>query len=127
MNAMHQVLYVVASTEPLVELEYRWRSERDQTSPFFNVFHNFVLGVFTEDETRTFLRSRLGVASPSVPESAVDLIVSQVQNHPFYLQSAGDYAVRLLSGAPNGWDDSWTKRLEEYLANLTESDVSQSR
>jgi AAA+ ATPase superfamily predicted ATPase len=74
MNAMHQVLYVVASTEPLVELEDRWLSERDQTSPFFNIFHNFVLGPFTEDESHAFLRPRFGAASPSIPESAVDFI-----------------------------------------------------
>jgi AAA+ ATPase superfamily predicted ATPase len=127
MNAMHQVLYVVTSTEPLVELEDRWLGERDQTSPFFNIFHSFVLGPFTENESRAFLRRRFEDASLSVPDLAVDLIVSQAQGHPFYLQSAGAYAVRLLSDAQSGWSDHLTEGLQEYLAGPTESDTVQSK
>jgi AAA+ ATPase superfamily predicted ATPase len=127
MNAMHQVLYVVASTEPLVELEDRWLNDWDQTSPFFNIFYKFDLTPFIEDESRAFLRQGFDRASLSVPESAVDLIVSQAQDHPFYLQSAGDYVVRLLDDAQSGWSDRLTKRLQEHLTDLTASDISQSR
>lgn len=118
MSAMHQVLYVVASTEPLVELEDRWLSESDQTSPFFNIFYKFDLTPFTEDVSRAFLQKRFECASLRVPDSAVDLIVGHAQDHPFYLQSAGAFTVRLLSDAQGGWNERLAKRLQEYLADL---------
>jgi len=121
MNAMHQTIYVVASTEPLDKLENIWISQQNQPSPFFNIFHSQALGPFSQDESRAFLLQRFESASLSVPNSAVDLIVSRTKGHPYYLQGAGAFTVRLLSDSQDRWNKHLTKLLQDHLVDVSEN------
>ena len=116
---------MVASIELLRKLEKRWLSQRHQISPFFNIFHNQLLGPFSQDESRAFLWERFESTSLLVPNSAVDLTLSWAGGHPYYLQSAGAFTVSLLRDSQGEWNEDLTKRLQDYLAGLSESDVLQ--
>jgi len=127
MNAMHRVLYVVASIEPLSRLEQRWSTRGSQTSPFFNIFYNQVLKPFSEEESLAFLQRRFASASLCVPNPAVDLILNWAQGHPFYLQSAGALVENLLNDSGGEWNERLTNRIQDRLTALSESDSSQYR
>jgi hypothetical protein len=122
MIAMHRTIYVVASTEPLHKLENIWISHQNQPSPFFNIFfYRQALGPFSQDESRAFLLQRFESASLSVPNLAVDLIVSRTKGHPYYLQGAGAFTVRLLGNSQDRWDKHLTKLLQDHLVDVSEN------
>ena len=121
-NAMYHVFYVVASTESLSTLEGRWLSQRDQTSPFFNIFYRQNLGPFSQDESHAFLQQRFESARLSVPSPAVDLVLRWSQGHPYYLQSAGAFIVNLLNDRQGEWNEHLMQQLQDYLANFPQAE-----
>lgn len=121
MNAMHQTIYMVASTEPLDKLENIWISLRHQPSPFFNIFYSQALGPFSQDESRAFLLQRFESVSLSVPNSVADLIVSRTKGHPYHLQRAGAFTVRLLGDSQERWNKHLTKLLQDYLVDASKN------
>jgi hypothetical protein len=125
MNSMHQVLYVIVSTEPLSALEERWLGQWSQTdpSPFFNIFSKQDLGPFSQDESHAFLQQRFQSARLSVPDRVVDLVLRWAQGHPHCLQSAGVFIAGLLQGTRGEWDERTIQQLRDYLANFSRSDI----
>jgi len=126
MNSMHEVVYVVASTEPLSVLEERWRGQWQEveSSPFFNIFFGQDLGPFSQDESRAFLQQRFQFARLSVPDLVVDLILHWAQGHPHCLQSAGAFIGDLLQGTRGEWDERMIQQLRDHFADFSQSDIS---
>jgi hypothetical protein len=124
MNSMHQVLYVIASIEPLSVLEARRLGQWHQIdiSPFFNIFSRHDLGPFGQDESRAFLQQHFEHGSLPVPNSVLDLILRWAQGHPYYLQSAGAFVVGLLNNRQGEWDEHLIQQLQDYLASFPQAE-----
>lgn len=93
----HRLAYLTVSTRPLLELTYTRVTPR--SSPFFNFFALFRIGLFTRAESITMLHdlSTRGGAPFTAP--FIGQLIQQVGDHPFFLQMLADYAFeRVVSG-----------------------------
>ena len=91
---LHNVAYVTASQDPLLELTLR---EEVLSSPFFNIFAAHRLGLFPPEEAVQFLNELSQAAGVQFPAGVVDFILALVGLHPFYLQIAGYHAFELAT------------------------------
>jgi hypothetical protein len=80
-----QVAYVVASQEPLYELE----AMRPEASTLCGICRQLTLSSFSEQESRELLMGLLGQARVTLPESMVEFILRWGRNEPWRLQLAG--------------------------------------
>jgi DNA-binding winged helix-turn-helix (wHTH) protein len=85
--ATQEIVFVTASTQPLLELTYLQQSAL--SSPFFNIFLPQRLGLLTEDEAKMLLTGTAALGGlPLDPTVCADL-TTLAGPHPFFLQIAG--------------------------------------
>lgn len=92
----YNLVFLTASSRPLIELTYSNRSQEILSSPFFNLFAQLFLGLLSEEEARGLIHS-LTKAS-GVPAASVlqDFIYKLVGGHPLALQTACFHAAEIL-------------------------------
>ncbi|MFZ5915480.1 MAG: adenylate/guanylate cyclase domain-containing protein [Chloroflexota bacterium] len=91
---LHNVAYVTGSQEPLLELTFRGDV---LSSPFFNIFDQLPLGLFSIEEANQLVYGLLQTAGIQFPQEVVDFVWDLVGPHPFYLQLACYYAFELAT------------------------------
>jgi hypothetical protein len=97
-----QVSYVVASLQPLYELE----TMRPESSTLCGLCRQISLPPFAEQVSRGLLLGLLERAQAVFPESIVDLILSWGQNEPWRLQLAGYEAFQVWQESGGKLHDS---------------------
>ena len=114
---LHNVAYVTASQDPLLELTVR---EEVLSSPFFNIFAFLRLGLFSIDDAVQLVDGLSQLAGIYLPHKLVDFVLELVGLHPFYLQIAGYHAFELAAQG-HGLDAQGYGKLEEkVLSDLTD-------
>ena len=81
----HHLALVTSSRRELIELCH---SDAIRSSPFFNIFANINVGLFTEDEARALIDTSLAGTGVEFSEDIVQLIVRVAGLHPYFLQVA---------------------------------------
>ncbi|HEX9921567.1 MAG TPA: AAA-like domain-containing protein, partial [Anaerolineae bacterium] len=83
-----RLVYVTASTRPLIELTYANRPEEILSSPFFNIFAPCFLGLLAENEARHLIDEPARVAGVPLAPTTADFIYTLAGGHPLALQLA---------------------------------------
>jgi hypothetical protein len=81
----HHLALVTSSRRELIELCH---SEAIRSSPFFNIFANINVGLFTEDEARDLIDTSLDGTEVEFSEDIVQMIFRIAGFHPYFLQAA---------------------------------------
>jgi Cdc6-like AAA superfamily ATPase len=81
----HHLALVTSSRRELIELCH---SEAIRSSPFFNIFANISLGLFTEEEARELIATSLAGTDVTFSEDIVQMIFRVAGFHPYFLQVA---------------------------------------
>jgi hypothetical protein len=82
---------VTSSSQELIELTH---SEAIRSSPFFNIFANINVGLFSEEESRQLIDAYLAKTSIQFSPASVDTILDVAGTYPFFLQVAGHFLFR---------------------------------
>ena len=85
----HHLALVTSSRRELIELCH---SEAIRSSPFFNIFANINVGLFTEDEARDLIYAALNGTDVDFTEDIIQLIFRIAGFHPYFLQVACHHA-----------------------------------
>jgi hypothetical protein len=108
-----QVSYLVASLQPLYELE----TMRPEASTLCGICRQITLPPFSEQESRGLFLSLLEQARVTFPASIVDLILSWGRNEPWRLQLAGHEAFQVWQENGGKLRDSERAGLERRFEN----------
>ncbi|HTP07689.1 MAG TPA: AAA-like domain-containing protein [Anaerolineae bacterium] len=81
----HHLALVTSSRRELIELCH---SEAIRSSPFFNIFSNINVGLFTEDEARELIDTSLAGTDVGFSENITQMIFRVAGFHPYFLQAA---------------------------------------
>ena len=85
----HHLALVTSSRRELIELCH---SEAIRSSPFFNIFANINVGLFTEEEARELIDVSLTGTGVEFSDDIVEMIFRVAGLHPYFLQAACYYA-----------------------------------
>ena len=93
LTTKYGLAYLTASQRPLFDIT---ADEKILSSPFFNIFVTMPLGLYSEEEATSLLRSRLGESALKFsPELEIHLLFL-VGAHPFFLHIGGYHAYYVL-------------------------------
>lgn len=81
----HHLALVTSSRRELIELCH---SDAIRSSPFFNIFANINLSLFTEEEARSLIETSLAGTGVLFSEDIVQMIFRVAGFHPYFLQVA---------------------------------------
>jgi class 3 adenylate cyclase len=110
---LHDVAYVTASQDPLLDLTLR---QDVLSSPFFNIFALLRLDMFSRQEAQAFVELSSGKAGLPFPQPVVGAILDFVGRHPYSLQVACYHMFEMLA--------SGAKFQEEDFLRWRDSDVA---
>lgn len=94
LTTKYGLAYLTASQRPLFAIT---ADEQILSSPFFNIFVSFSLGLFTRSEAEELFACRLEGTSFSFDRQLTDYVLFLVGCHPFFLHVAGYHAFQALS------------------------------
>jgi hypothetical protein len=81
----HHLALVTSSRRELIELCH---SEAIRSSPFFNIFANVNVSLFTEDQARELIETSLESTGVRFEVDIIELIYRMAGLHPYFLQAA---------------------------------------
>jgi len=114
---LHNLAYVTASQDPLLELTIRGEI---LSSPFFNIFAFLKLGLFSTEEATLLVERPSRAMGVQFPQQMVGFLLEFVGLHPFYLQVASYHAFELAM-QKRGFDEQDKRDLaEEILTDLAD-------
>ena len=85
----HHLALVTSSRRELIELCH---SDAIRSSPFFNIFANINVGLFTADEARELIDTSLAGTGVEFSENIIQMIFRVAGFHPYFLQVACHHA-----------------------------------
>lgn len=94
LTTKYGLAYLTASQRPLFAIT---ADEQILSSPFFNIFVSFSLGLFTRSEAEELLVCRLEGTGFTFDRQLTDYVLFLVGFHPFFLHVAGYHAFQALS------------------------------
>lgn len=98
LTTKYGLAYLTASQRPLFAIT---AEEEILSSPFFNIFVTLPLGLFSEEEARGLLDTRLAMTNLSFSPPLTDYLLFLVGFHPFFLHIAGYHAYQeVAQGTP---------------------------
>jgi hypothetical protein len=83
-----RLVFITASSRPLIELTYSERSQKILSSPFFNIFAPLFLGLLSETDARNLIRIPMEAAGIDVRPQLESFIYELAGGHPLALQIA---------------------------------------
>ncbi len=87
----HNLSLVTSSHHELIELTH---SEAIRSSPFFNIFANINLKLFTREEARELIASSLAQTGVQFTEAEIDSLLRLAGTYPYFLQAAAHFMFR---------------------------------
>jgi len=93
LTTKYGLAYLTASQRPLFDIT---ADEEILSSPFFNIFVTLPLGLYTEEEARTLIDSRLQGTAIEFAGALRDHLLYLVGPHPFFLHIAGYHAFQAV-------------------------------
>jgi hypothetical protein len=117
--AKYPIAYVTASKQPLLALTYADASTL--SSPFFNIFANVRLGLFSEPEARQLLFKLTSNGNVVFSPITMEYILDLAGPHPLLLQIAAYHAVerQQIKAAPLS-DEDFPELRGQFITSVTE-------
>lgn len=81
----HKLALVTSSRRELIELTH---SDEIRSSPFFNIFANISVRLFSSDEARALMANALDGRTIAFHERETDALLQYAGAHPYFLQAA---------------------------------------
>lgn len=97
LSSQFNLVFVTASYRSLFDLTYA--RVDTLSSPFFNTFAHFNLGLFSETEATGLIKTLAENAGLSLPADTIQRIVTLAGPHPFFLQMAAYHFCEVLAKA----------------------------
>jgi hypothetical protein len=94
LTTKYGLAYLTASQRPLFAIT---AEEEILSSPFFNIFVTLSMGLFSLEEGRSLLHSRLEQSEIRFCDALIEYLLKLVGPHPFFLHIAGYHAFQALS------------------------------
>ncbi len=94
LTTKYGLAYLTASQRPLFAIS---AEEEILSSPFFNIFVTLPLRLFSLDEARQMLRSRLATSEITFSQSLGEHLLHLAGPHPFFLHVAAYHAFQMLA------------------------------
>jgi hypothetical protein len=91
-----ELTYVTVTQSPLHRLRYR--SPSTITSPFFNIFVEIPVELFSPENARRLLLKLSSLGETPFSPGDIEFLIGLAGCHPFFLQRAGYYLFELRSG-----------------------------
>lgn len=115
LTTKYGLAFLTASQRPLFAIT---AEEEILSSPFFNIFVTLPLGLFTQEEGCTLLKTRLATTSITFSAQLRDHLLYLVGPHPFFLHIAGYHAFQAVQ-QENFTDGDYTQ-----IDNATEIEAN---
>jgi len=123
------VTFLISTKKPLIELPF---SRETRSSPFFNFFIPFSIGLFSKEETLELIIKPSSMAGLSLKDEA-DFILDLAKRHPFYTQVLCWHIFELkskkktitqddLQQAAKGFLQEISQQLKYYWKDLSEEE-----
>ncbi|RMD49853.1 MAG: winged helix family transcriptional regulator, partial [Candidatus Thermofonsia bacterium] len=112
LTTKYGLAYLTASQRPLFAIT---AEEEILSSPFFNIFVTLPLGLFTDEEARGLLNSRLQGTPFTFSDQLIDYLLYLVGPHPFFLHIAGYHAVQAMLNGSDLTDPKSFTQLDEPI------------
>lgn len=93
LTTKYGLAYLTASQRPLFAIT---ADEQILSSPFFNIFVTLPLGLYSEQEARGLIATRLEGTGVTFEPAVVDHLLHLVGPHPFFLHIAGYHAFQAI-------------------------------
>src|SRR5262245_58146506 len=106
---------LIATEHPLSELSL---NEHIATSPFFNIFRQIRLGLFTPQEAQGFIRKRFTDANVTITEGEIERALRLAGRYPFFLQQACFRLFEMKVGRAAEWERSFKRHAKPHLQYL---------
>jgi DNA-binding CsgD family transcriptional regulator len=123
----YQLVFLIASVRPLIQLTYSGRSQNILSSPFFNIFAQQFLGLLSKEEVRQLIHEPARRVGVIFAPATKDFLYRQVGGHPLALQIACFHACEVVGEADIAEIERRTRREMEayfqyYWQNLTSAE-----
>jgi len=125
----HNLSLITSSRRELIELCH---SEAIRSSPFFNIFANINLRLFTKNEARDLISKSLAETGISFMDAEIDIIFHIAGFHPYFLQAACYFLFEAYSKSLNPdervkflrkeYREEATPHFEDYWRNSYEQE-----
>ncbi len=96
----YQLVFLTASSRPLIQLTYSGRSQEILSSPFFNIFAPVFLRLLTEEEARELIRVPAQRGGRSFAPPLENFIFALAGGHPLALQVGCFHAWEVAEQGP---------------------------
>jgi hypothetical protein len=126
----HSLSLVTSSQHELIELTH---SQAVRSSPFFNIFANINVRLFTAGEAAQLVTSLPARSGISFTEEETSTIGEIAGGHPFFLQVAGHFLFEAYSEYSDAgrrrasWLDAFRREAEPHLAHFWHTSGEQQR
>jgi hypothetical protein len=84
----HGVGFITVSLKPLSKIQFKDK-EKDQISPFYNIFQDFVLGLLDENSSRKMINEVFRRGGIRLRTNEVSFLLEISGGNPFFIQLAG--------------------------------------
>lgn len=111
----HQLALITSSRQELIDLTH---SEEIRSSPFFNIFANINLGLFSDAETKRFIHTSLNGTSVVFTSSEITVLKQIAGQHPYFLQAACYFLFQAYANAL-GEQERLSLMKKEFLDEAT--------
>lgn len=108
---------LIATEHPLSELSL---TKQIATSPFFNIFRQLDLGLFTPEEALEFIRKGFDGANVGITENEIERALRLAGWFPFFLQLACYCLFEMKVGRAQEWEQAFQRDAKTHLQYLWE-------
>jgi AAA+ ATPase superfamily predicted ATPase len=106
---------LIATEHPLSELSL---TKQIATSPFFNIFRQIEVGLFTPEEALEFIRDGFGEANVEITENEIERLLRLAGRFPFFLQLACYCLFEVRVGRAKEWERAFRRDAKPHLEYL---------
>ncbi len=106
---------LIATEHPLSELSL---TKQIATSPFFNIFRQIDMGLFTPEEAIEFIHNGFDEASVEITENEAERVLRLAGRFPFFLQLACYCLFEMKIGRAKEWERAFRRDARPHLQYL---------
>jgi AAA+ ATPase superfamily predicted ATPase len=106
---------LIATEHPLSELSL---TKQIATSPFFNIFRQIEMGLFTPEEALEFIHNGFDEANAEITENETERVLRLAGRFPFFLQLACYCLFEMKVGRAKEWERAFRRDAKPHLRYL---------
>lgn len=114
----YQLVFLTASSRPLIQLTYSGRSQEILSSPFFNIFAPVFLRLLNEEEAHQLIRVPAQRSGRAFSPEMEQFIYALAGGHPLALQVAAFHAWEVAAAGPEAEMEISRRAMQELHAHF---------